>query len=150
MAVYLVAGTFDLLHEGHRNLFIRLFALAKKTFIIAVTSDTYTKQYKEINLAEPENVRLSNIESFCQIHFPDHDIAVILTDGQWSHLYKMYGITHIIHGDDWPKEVYINHMDRNAIETHQITVTLMPHTPGISSTLLRSKKSGASGKTHLS
>jgi cytidyltransferase-like protein len=150
MTVYLIAGTFDLLHEGHTNLFTRSFALAKKSFIVAVTSDAYTRQYKKIDLAETEDIRCEMVHNYCARNFPNHHITFVLTNGNWAQLYQTYGITHILHGDDWPKDAYINHMNRKAIENQQITVTLMPHTPGISSTLLRYKKSNAYEKTDSS
>lgn len=144
---YLIAGTFDMLHIGHKNLLKVSFqrhinsTICRNEYFIAVTTDKYTQKYKKITLTENEQIRIANIRNYCLTHYPYINFKFILSDGNWSTLYQNYNITHIIHGDDWLKETYITHMDRESIEKFNIKVILVPHTPGISSTMLRLKKS---------
>ena len=48
-----------------------------------------------------------------------------------------YNVTHLFHGTDWQKEPYIDFMGRKDIENRNIKVHMLPHTKGISSTILR-------------
>ena len=137
MSRFLIAGTFDLLHVGHTNLLHRSIINQNDDYIIAVTTDDYTTEYKQIMLAENEEIRITNVKNYCMTNFPNNNFQFILSNGNWEKIYHKYKITHIIHGNDWPRETYIDHMNRKAIDELGIDVVLVPHTPGISSTMIR-------------
>lgn len=126
------AGVWDLLHYGHISLLKRVRAQCDY-LVVGVCTDSYTTSYK-VTPFETEERRIHKIEG---TGLAD---KVVLVDHRHALVYEKWGITHLFHGDDWEREQYIEHMDAQAIASHGIEVVLLAHTPGISSTLLRSRE----------
>lgn len=100
--------------------------------IVGVCTDEHTESYK----VRPYQSEQQRMEAIIQTGLAKH---VFLVNSDHASVYQKYGITHLIHGDDWEREEYIRFMGAEAIAQHSIEVHLLPHTPGISSTLLRAQ-----------
>jgi len=126
-----VAGVFDFCHEGHVRLLDRVRGLGGQV-VVGVCTDRYTRSYKcQPHFTEAERCAAIRATGLADV--------VVLVDGEHGELYRTHGVTHLVHGDDWDREKYIDHMDRAAIESLGIEVVLLAHTPGISSTALRAE-----------
>ena len=66
------------------------------------------------------------------------DLALVIVDNnEHEPFFNEFSITHLFHGTDWEKDLYIDFMGRDAIQKNGIEVVMLPHTKGISSTSLR-------------
>lgn len=120
-------GTFDLLHEGHRNLLKRAKGLGDY-LIVAVSTDEFNaiKGKKAHDTFEERVENLLN-DSECKKY-----IDKIIPENFWEQKIidiKKYGVDVFTIGDDW-KGKFDELMDL-------CEVVYLPRTPGISSTQLR-------------
>lgn len=120
-------GTFDLLHEGHRNLLKRAKSLGDY-LIVAVSTDEFNaiKGKKAHDTFEERVENLLN-DSECKKY-----IDKIIPENFWEQKIidiKKYGVDVFTIGDDW-KGKFDELMDL-------CEVVYLPRTPGISSTQLR-------------
>ncbi len=125
------AGVWDLLHEGHLNLLRRARSMCDE-LVVGVCTKSYATSYKE----PPHDSEAKRIQAIRNTGLADH---ILLVDGEHTSVYRKYQITHIFHGDDWERELYIQHMNAPSIAERKIRVILLPHTPGINSSMLRAQ-----------
>jgi len=126
-----LAGVFDFCHEGHVSIITRASKLCDH-LIVAVVSDAFALKYKKQKIENNEGERVKMIES---LNFVGN--VVIVDNNDHKFFFDKYNVTHLFHGTDWEKESYIDFMGRDDIESRGIEVSMLPHTKGISSTLLR-------------
>ncbi|MBJ35487.1 MAG: hypothetical protein CMB62_02610 [Euryarchaeota archaeon] len=126
-----LAGVFDFCHEGHISIITRALKLCDK-LIVAVVSDSFALKYKKQRIEYNEDERVAMIESLDLV-----DDVVIVDNNDHKSFFDEYNVTHLFHGTDWEKESYIDFMGREDIENRNIKVSMLSHTKGISSTLLR-------------
>ncbi len=125
-------GVFDYAHIGHERLLRRCRAICDQ-LVIGVHTDKAAEAYK-CKPGQDENTRLRQI---IKLNITD---KVELIGISHEPMYKKYQITHLLHGDDWDRNAYIKHMGKDLFEKYKLSLIFIPHTQGISSTLLRAKK----------
>ena len=126
-----LAGVFDFCHEGHVSIITRSSKLCD-FLIVAVVSDSFALKYKEQKIEYNEDERVEMIKS---LNFVGE--VVIVDNNNHKLFFDKHNVTHLFHGTDWQKEPYIDFMGRKDIENRNIKVHMLPHTKGISSTILR-------------
>tara|TARA_X000001036_G_scaffold369248_1_gene355244 strand:- start:310 stop:762 length:453 start_codon:yes stop_codon:yes gene_type:complete len=126
-----LAGVFDFCHEGHISIITRASKLCDQ-LIVAVVSDNFASKYKKQKIEHSEDKRVEMIQS---LNFAGN--VVIVDNNDHKLFFDEFNVTHLFHGTDWEKESYIDFMGREDIESRGIELSMLPHTKGISSTLLR-------------
>lgn len=124
-------GTFDMFHVGHLNLLLH----AKEQcdiLIVGVNSDNLVFEYKNKRTIIRENDRRFIIEN---IKCVDECIIIDTLDKTeaWNHLH--YDAIFI--GDDWKGNLRWQQTEKD-LEALGAQVVYLPHTQGVSSTMLRS------------
>ena len=149
MSVVYTGGTFDLLHWGHIRFLYSCKKLAGKDglLIVGLNNDQFVESFKKVDVHHSYKERERNLsmigivdyivenvgnasfkptyEKFFSTYsnlFPKPDIMAISTDWATKDYYKQMGIT-----QDW-------------LDGHNIVLVYIPHTIGISSTILRKVK----------
>jgi glycerol-3-phosphate cytidylyltransferase len=131
-----IAGCWDFCHEGHINI-IKKAKEFGDLLVVAVNSDKFIWQYKRIQMANSENVRLNAIR-----HLGYVDIAFILEDYESQSKYiDIFKPSVIVHGSDWSGSSLYKQMNitEKQIEMYGIAFKYPDYTPGVSSTMLRDK-----------
>lgn len=123
----LVVGVFDLFHEGH----VRLLAVARELgdrLIVIVNGDRFTGNYKREPIID-EAGRLSVVQACRYV-----DVAEISNVHDVKPFVLKYGITQIVHGDDWNIESYKRQIgcDDAFLAAQQTRLVFVPYTKGIS------------------
>jgi cytidyltransferase-like protein len=133
MRIALTIGTFDLLHEGHRELFgdCRML-VGDGTVVVGVNTDRFVASYKDSS-HEPEQTRLSHVRDE-----PDVDAAV-LHDGETAEFITMVRPDYLVVGTDWLAKDYLGQLGvtESFFATLGISLVYSPRTTGESSTARR-------------
>lgn len=123
-------GVFDMFHIGHLAILNRAAALCEK-LIVGVNSDKLVQEYKNKIPVICENDRaeiIRNIKSVDQCEIVDTLDKV--------YLYHKYNFDAVFIGDDWKgNERWIK--TEEDLAKVGVDVIYLPHTPQISSSLLR-------------
>lgn len=122
-------GVFDMFHIGHLNLLQR----AKEQcdyLIVGVSTDELVKSYKEKKPIIPFDERLAIIKA---IKYVDEAVSQTTMDKMkaWEKLH----FDAVFHGSDWENTAMYNKIIED-FKTVNVDVVFLPHTLGISSTLL--------------
>ena len=131
-----VVGVFDLLHEGHRNLLRRCAAMCEK-LVVAVHTDAFTASYK----TQPRQDERTRQRALQLSGLLPEGSPVLIIDSNHEPVWREYGVTHVLHGDDWERESYIDQIGRAAVERCGVEIVLLPATRGISSSMVRDNTS---------
>ncbi|MBQ1463798.1 MAG: adenylyltransferase/cytidyltransferase family protein [Ruminococcus sp.] len=126
-------GVYDMFHIGHLNLINH----AKEHcdhLVVAVNSDSLVEQYKHKTPVVCEEERRYIVENIKAV-----DEAVIADTLDKVEQFKKYGFDAIFIGDDWKGN---ERWKQTEIELREygVDVVYLPHTQGISSTILREEK----------
>ena len=125
------AGVWDQLHAGH----IRLLMATKRlcdVLVVGVVSDHGTWSYKGHYPAESSQIRTKAIERLSFI-----DVVVPQKGTDPSENLERFRPDFMSHGSDW-EQLKEGH---ETLERLGIRFVTLPYTPGISSTILREKRS---------
>ena len=116
-------GTFDLLHIGHKNIIDKCNMLSEK-IVIGVSSDELNKIK---NKTSHENItcRINNIKEYSKTDLVFKEESL---DKKLDYI-KQYKCNVLVMGDDW----------ENKFNSEHYECIYFKRTPGISSTLLRTK-----------
>lgn len=125
-------GVFDMFHVGHLNIFER----AKEQcdyLIVGVSTDELVEQYKNKRPVIPfaERIRIVSAIKCVDEVVPQIDMDKF---AMWEKLH----FDAMFHGDDWKNSAMYN----NLIEQFDkvgVDIVFLPHTPNVSSTMLRSE-----------
>lgn len=123
-------GVFDMFHIGHLHLLNR----AKEQcdyLIVGVNSDSLVQEYKKKKTVIDEKSRamiVSNIKCV--------DKGVIVYTLDKIELYKRFRFDAVFIGDDWKGNDRWKKTEED-LSKYGVDVVYLPHTPDISSTLLR-------------
>lgn len=122
-------GVFDMFHIGHLNLLQR----AKERcdyLIVGVSTDELVKSYKEKKPIIPFEERLAIIKAIKYV-----DEAVSQTTMNKMKAWEKLHFDAVFHGSDWENTAMYNKIIED-FKTVNVDVVFLPHTSGISSTLL--------------
>ena len=136
-------GVFDMFHVGHLSIINRASAQCER-LIVGVNSDELVKEYKGKKPVINERDRLeivSNIKAVYSCEIVDTLDKVALRD---KFLYDAVFI-----GDDWKGSERWNSTEIE-LGAKNIDVVYLPHTPNISSSLLRVEIPNRIGENDLS
>ena len=125
-------GVFDMFHIGHLNLLKRAKEQCEY-LIVGVSTDEVVKTYKHKTPVIPFEERIAIVESIKYV-----DKVMPQTSMDKMEAYKLVKFDAIFHGSDWKgSEMYNKIVDQ--FKEIGVDVVFLPHTDGISSTLIKEK-----------
>lgn len=122
-------GVFDMFHIGHLNL-LKKAKEQCEYLIVGVSTDEVVKSYKNKTPIIPFEERMAIIEELKCV-----DKAVPQTSMNKMEAWEKLHFDVIFHGADWKGSDMYNKLVRE-FETVGVEVVFLPHTEGVSSTLL--------------
>lgn len=131
-------GVFDMFHIGHLNILRRAKAHCDH-LIVGVSTDELVQDYKNKTPIIPFEQRMAIVGA---IRYVDEVVPQTTMDKMeaWKHLH----FDAMFHGNEWKGTDLYNDYVRRFGEIG-VEVVFLPHTDGISSTILREKKYGKQG-----
>ena len=123
-------GVFDMFHIGH----LRLINHAKEQceyLIVGVNSDKLVKQYKKKTPIINESDRSEIVRNLKAV-----DKSEIVDTLDKVEIYKQIKFDAIFIGDDWKGNERWAQTER-ALAAYNVPVVYLPHTPNVSSTILK-------------
>ena len=126
------AGTFDMFHIGH----LKILERAKERcdfLIVAVSTDELVEDYKHHKTIIPFKERCAIVSAIKYV-----DKVVPQVDMDKIRAAKKYKINVMFVGDDWKGTEKWNKIEKE-LQNLGINLVYLPHTDGISSTILRKK-----------
>lgn len=127
-------GVFDMFHIGHLNLINNAKAQCEK-LIVGVNSDELVREYKNRMPVIREEARAEIIRNLKSV-----DECVIVSTLDKVQLYDQYKFDVVFIGDDWKGSNRWNKTEEELKKNYGINVIYLPHTPDISSTILRDER----------
>lgn len=125
-------GVFDMFHVGHLNI-LKKAKEQCEYLIVGVSTDELVKGYKHKAPIVPYNERKQIVES---IKYADKVVPQTSLDKLEA--WKEYKFDAMFHGDDWKGSSMYEDIE-NKLESVGVDVVYIPHTKGISSTILANK-----------
>ena len=125
-------GVYDMFHIGHLNIINQ----AKKCceyLVVGVNSDRLVEAYKNKKPIINENDRLEIVKNLKAV-----DDCIIVDTLDKVELLKIINFNVVFIGDDWKGSKRWSDTEQ-ALKKFGIDVVYLPHTDGISSTILRQK-----------
>ena len=129
MVIGYLSGTFDLFHVGHLNLLRR----AKQQcdyLIVGVSTDEVVRSYKKKTPIIPFEERIAIVSELKCV-----DKAVPQTSMNKMEAWEQLHFDVMFHGSDWKNSDMYNRIIED-FDKVGVDVVFLPHTSGISSTLL--------------
>ena len=123
-------GVFDMFHIGHLAIINRA-AMMCETLIVGVNSDALVGEYKGKTPVIPEQDRAEIVRNIKAV-----DRCEIVDTLDKRELHKLFGFDAVFIGDDWKGNPRWKQTEKDLAE-EGAEVIYLPHTPEISSTLLR-------------
>ena len=125
-------GVFDMFHVGHLNI-LKKAKEQCEYLIVGVSTDELVKGYKHKAPIVPYNERKQIVES---IKYADKVVPQTSLDKLEA--WKEYKFDAMFHGDDWKGSSMYEDIE-SKLESVGVDVVYIPHTKGISSTILANK-----------
>lgn len=125
-------GVFDMFHIGHLNILKR----AKEQcdfLIVGVSTDELVQDYKHKTPIIPFEERCSIVEA---IKYVDKVVPQTTMDKKVA--YEQYKFNALFHGSDWQNSDMYNKIEIE-MKILGVEVVFLPHTEGISSTIISEK-----------
>ncbi len=122
-------GVFDLFHIGHLN----LLKNAKECcdyLIVGVSTDEVVREYKHKTPVIPFDERIEIVKA---IRYVDQVVPQTVMDKYLA--WERYHFDVLFHGDDWKGTSMYNDIE-NKLNAVGCDIVFLPHTSGISSTLI--------------
>lgn len=126
-------GVFDMFHIGHLNILKR----AKEQcefLIVGVSTDEIVQSYKHKVPIIPFQQRCAIVEAIKYV-----DMVVPQTTMDKMVAYEKYKFNALFHGSDWKNSDMYNKIVAE-MATVGVDVVFLPHTEGISSTIISEKR----------
>ncbi len=123
-------GVYDMFHIGHLHIINSAAAMCDK-LIVGVNSDSLVEQYKNKRTVIGQEDRAEIIRNLKAV-----DECVIADTLDKVEQYKKYGFDAVFIGDDWKGNDRWLQTEKD-LEPYGVDVVYLPHTPNISSTMLR-------------
>ena len=125
-------GVFDMFHIGHLNI-LRRAKEQCEYLIVGVSTDEVVQNYKNKTPIIPFEQRIAIVEAIRYV-----DKVVPQTSMNKMEAYKTLKFDALFHGSDWQNSEMYNKIIEE-FKTVGVEVVFLPHTDGISSTMLREK-----------
>ena len=125
-------GVFDMFHVGHLNILKR----AKEQcdfLIVGVSTDEVVESYKNKSPIIPFQDRCAIVEAIKYV-----DKVVPQTSMDKMEAYRKHQFNALFHGSDWKNSDMYNRIVAEMASVG-VDVVFLPHTEGISSTIIREK-----------
>lgn len=122
-------GVFDMFHIGHLNL-IRRAKERCDYLIVGVSTDELVKEYKGKSPIIPYEERIAIVEAIKYV-----DEVVPQKNMNKLQAWKNLQFDVLFHGSDWKGSEMYNQLTKD-LESVGVKVEFLPHTEGVSSTLL--------------
>lgn len=129
-------GVFDMFHIGHLNILKRAKAMCDY-LIVGVSTDEVVQEYKHKSPVIPFEDRLAIVEA---IKYVDKAIPQTTMDKMVA--YKELHFDALFHGSDWKDSIMYDEIEKS-FSAIGVDVVFLPHTDGISSSLIRDKSDKA-------
>mgnify|MGYP003290491716 CR=1 FL=1 len=129
-------GVFDLFHIGHLNI-LRRAKEQCEFLIVGVSTDEVVQEYKNKTPIIPYEQRSRIVEAIKYV-----DKVVPQTNMDKMVAYREYKFEVMFHGNDWQGSDMYNKIVKEFSEVG-VDVVFLPHTDGISSTIIREKQESA-------
>ena len=123
-------GVFDMFHIGHLNLINHAKELCEY-LIVGVNSDALVEEYKKKKTVIDENSRALIVRNIKAV-----DRSEVVDTLDKTELYTKYKFDAVFIGDDWRGNDRWKRTEED-LSKYGVDVVYLPHTPDISSTLLR-------------
>lgn len=125
-------GVFDMFHIGHLNI-LRRAKEQCEFLVVGVSTDDVVETYKHKRPVISFNERIAIVEA---IRYVDKVIPQTSMDKMKA--YETLKFDALFHGSDWKGSAMYNKLVMDFAEIG-VDVVFLPHTDGISSTLIREK-----------
>ena len=125
-------GVFDMFHIGHLNI-LRRAKEQCEYLIVGVSTDEVVQNYKNKTPIIPFEQRMAIVEAIKYV-----DKVVPQTSMNKMDAYKTLKFDALFHGSDWQNSEMYNKIIEE-FKTVGVELVFLPHTEGISSTILREK-----------
>ena len=129
-------GVFDMFHIGHLNILKRAKSMCDY-LIVGVSTDEVVQEYKHKSPVIPFEDRLAIVEA---IKYVDKAIPQTTMDKMVA--YKELHFDALFHGSDWKDSIMYDEIEKS-FSAMGVDVVFLPHTDGISSSLIRDKSDKA-------
>ena len=126
-------GVFDMFHIGHLNI-LRRAKEQCEYLIVGVSTDELVRSYKGKTPIIPLEQRMAIVEAIRYV-----DKVVVQSSMNKLEAYEQLHFDAIFHGDDWKGSDMYNDMSERFAAVG-VDMVFLPHTDGISSTIIRAKK----------
>ena len=130
MIVGYTAGVYDMFHIGHLNVLRNAKALCDY-LIVAVSTDELVQEYKHKTPIIPFENRKAIVEA---IRFVDKVVPQVDMDKRQAAIDNSIDVMFV--GDDWKGTEKWQRIEKD-LSSVGVKVVYLPHTDGISSTMLR-------------
>lgn len=125
-------GVFDMFHIGHLNI-IKKAKEQCDFLIVGVSTDENVISYKHKTPIIPFDQRIEIVRSIRYV-----DLAVAQANMNKIEAWDRLHFDVLFHGDDWKNSDMYNNLVLE-LKKRNVDVVFLPHTDGISSTILRDK-----------
>lgn len=126
-------GVFDMFHIGHLNILKRAKEQCEY-LIVGVSTDDVVLSYKHKKPVIPFEERCAIVEAIKYV-----DRVVPQTSMDKTAAFRQYGFNALFHGSDWQNSEMYNKIVEEMKEVG-VDVVFLPHTDGISSTIISEKR----------
>lgn len=125
-------GVFDMFHVGHLNILERAKAQCEY-LIVGVSTDELVQEYKNKKPMIPFEERKRIVEAIKYV-----DAVVPQTSMDKYKAWEQLHFDAVFHGDDWKGSNLYNEIE-GKLKQVGVDMVFLPHTDGISSTILSEK-----------
>lgn len=122
-------GVFDLFHIGHLNI-LKKAKEQCEYLIVGVSTDELVQEYKHKKPVIPFEERMAIVEAIKYV-----DKVVVQENMNKMEAWERIGFDAMFHGDDWKKTKMYDEIEKQ-FKKHNIDMVFIPHTKGISSTMI--------------
>lgn len=129
-------GVFDMFHIGHLNI-LRRAKEQCEYLIVGVSTDEVTQSYKHKKPVISFEERCAIVEAIKYV-----DEVVPQTSMNKMEAFEKYRFNALFHGSDWKGSDMYERIAKEFAEVG-VDVVFLPHTDGISSTIIREKANKA-------
>lgn len=125
-------GVFDMFHIGHLNILRRAKEQCER-LIVGVSTDAVVESYKHHCPVIPFEDRMAIVKAICYV-----DDVVAQESMDKFKAWETLKFDVMFHGSEWEgSDLYNGYVEK--FSTVGVDVVFLPHTDGISSTMLREK-----------